>query len=144
MSAKGLVELNAENNPPKDSDYYVATVVDENTIELNTVNSTGFKAYSSGGQVVYNTPMDLSGYTARMSIKDRAGGTELMSLTTENGRIEVDNTAKVINLIISADDTADITWKKGVYDLELVAPGAGGVVTMLLYGKATVSAEVTS
>jgi hypothetical protein len=66
------------------------------------------------------TPVDLSGYTARMHIRDKVGGTLLLELTTENGRIEVDDILKEIRRTISADDTADITWRKGVFDLEMV------------------------
>lgn len=142
MSAKGLVELNSVNNPPKDKDYRIATVVDANTIEFNDVNSSEFKVYTSGGYIVYNTPTDLTGFTARMSIRDKAGGTELLSLTTANSGVEVDNLAKAITLNLSAVDAASLTWKKGVYDLELVSPSSE--VTLLLYGKVSVVAEVTT
>lgn len=69
------------------------------------------------------------------------GGKELMSLTTENGRITLDNTTKTITLTISADDTAAITWKKGIYDLELES--SAGIVTALMFGAVTVTKEVT-
>lgn len=71
-----------------------------------------------------------------------SGAKELMLLDTANTRIVVDNTTKVITLNISATDTAAITWKKGVYDLELVS--SGGVVTVLLSGKVSVELEVTA
>lgn len=142
VSVKGMTQINAENSPPKDRDYHPATVIDVNTVELNDVNSAGFKAYTSGGYLQFYTPVDLTGHTARMSIKDKKGGTELLSLTTVNGRLEIDTVDKSIGISLSAADTAALTWKKGVYDLEMVS--GAGVVTELLSGSVTVTTEVTT
>lgn len=142
VSVKGMTEINAEANAVKDKDYHIATVVNANTVELNDVNSTDFKTYVSGGYLQFNTPVDLAGATARMSVKDKVGGTELLSLTTENGGITIDNTAKTITLNVTAVASAALTWTKGVYDLELI--GTGGTVTALLTGKVAVTKEVTT
>lgn len=141
-SAGGMRQLNAKYNPPAGADFRQATVSDVNTITLNKVDSSRFTPYTTGGYVVYYTPQDLAGYIARMTIKDHIGGTVLMSLTTENSRILVDNTAKTISLLVSAEDTADITWSEGVYDLEMV--DGSGVVTPLLSGNIFVTNEVTT
>lgn len=140
-SVKGMVEINAPTVPAKNRDYMVATVIDENTIEFNKVNATGFKDYASHGVVQYNRPVDMAGYTARMSIKDKVGGAELLSLTTENGGIAIDNVAKTITLNMAAAQTAAFSWKKGIYELEMVS---GDVVTTLIYGTVTVTKEVTT
>jgi hypothetical protein len=144
---KGMTDINASTIPPKDKDFYDATVVDANTVELNAVDSTRFKAYTSGGYLVSNTPVNLTGYTARMKIKDKIGGTVLAS--TEAGdtpldiiTVTIDTAAKTITVTISATDTAALTWTKGVYDLEMIS--AGGVVTELIDGTFTVSKEVTT
>lgn len=142
VSVKGMVQLNAANDPPKDKDYHAVTVVGANQVALNAVNSSGYKPYTAGGYLQFFTPIDLSGYTARMSIKDKVGGTELIRLDTTNSRIELNNTDKTITLTISATDTAAMAWSKGVYDLELVS--AAGVVTALLAGRVTVTTEVTT
>ena len=142
VSVKGMTEINAENDPPKTSEFKRATVVDTDHIELNEVNSSGFKAYVSGGYVQFLTPVDMTGFTARMSIKDKVGGTELLSLTTENGGITIDAAAHTISLFISASATAALSWTKGVYDLEMVS--SGGIVTGLLVGKISVMKEVTT
>ncbi len=136
---KGMDEINATANAVKAKDYHQATVIDANTIEFNDVNAAGFKAYTSGGILQYNTPVSLAGFTARMSIKDKIGGTELL-LTTENDRIDIDDAAKTITLTISATDTAAITWKKAVYELEMVS--ATGEVTSLIRGNIAVTKEV--
>lgn len=137
----GMSEINGEANKLKDSDYHIVTVIDADTIEFNEVNAAGFKAYVSGGHLQFNTPVDLAGATARMTVKDKVGGRVLHSLTTENGGIAIDPAAYSITLNISATDTETFAWKGGVYDLEVVQ---GAVVTALLAGKVTVSKEVTT
>ena len=141
-NVKGMTELNAEANAVKDKDYTPTTIIDPDTIELNAINAAGFKAYTSGGYIQYFQPVDLTGYTARMTVKDKVGGTELLSLTSANSRVTIDATNKTITLTITAVDTAAITWSKGVYDLEMVSPS--NVVTAILTGKVTVTKEVTT
>ncbi len=140
-------QINAANNPPEGSDYHSATVIDTGTIELNDVtpvdeNSQEWPAYTSGGFIQYDTPVDLTGYTARMSIKDKIGGAVLHSLTTENGGITIDTAAKTVLLSIPAATTEDFTWSRGVYDLEMVS--ATGKVTRIISGRIVLSREVTT
>lgn len=141
-NVKGMTEINAEANNLKDKDFKPVKVVDANTLEINEVNAAGFKAYASGGILQFNTPVVLTGYTARLAIKDKVGGTVLHSLTTENTGIVINTSANTITLAISATDTAAFAWKKAVYDLEMVS--ASGVVTALISGSITVSKEVTT
>lgn len=142
VSVKGMSEINAVNEPPRKDDYKPVTVLDANTVEFNDINAADFHAYTSGGYLQYNTPTDLTGFTARMSIKDKIGCTVLHSLTTENGGIALDNVNKTITLTIAATETDDFAWTRGVYDLEMVSPL--GVVTCLLCGKISVTKEVTT
>jgi hypothetical protein len=142
QSVKGMTQINAVNTPPKAKDFNRVTVVDADTVEFNTINASEFSIYKSGGYLVFNTPVDLTGMTARMTIKDRVGGSVLDTLTTETGGISVDTATNTINLLISATDTAAYEWQKGVYDLELIS--SGGVVTLLLFGAVAVVREVTT
>lgn len=144
VGAKGITSLNAKSNPPEEDDFKRATVIDADTIEFNGYSTADEKKAHTGntGAIVFYTPQDLAGYTARMSIKDKVGGTEILSLTTVNSRIEIDDTAKEIRLSISATDTAAITAKTGVYDLELVS--GDGAVTAVLTGTVTFTNEVTT
>ena len=144
---KGPKQLNAANNPPRNDDYHAATVLDADTVELNDINpydtqGNEWPAYVSGGFLQYNTPMDLTGYTARLAVKDKIGGTVLLSLTTENNGIVIDNAKKTITLTVEATATDDFTWTRGVYDLEMVSPT--GVVTALISGRVSISKEVTT
>lgn len=142
VSVKGMTQINADSSPPKDKDYNAATVTNVNTVKLNAVNTSMYKAYASGGYLQYFTPAALAGFTARMSIKDKVGGTQLLRLDTTNAGIALDDVAKTITLTITATATAALTFSKGVYDLELVS--STGVVTALLAGKVTVTNEVTT
>lgn len=142
VSVKGMTQINAESDPPTAADYHKVKVLTANTLQLEGVNTSLFKPYTSGGYLQFNTPVDLSGCTARMQIKDKVGGTVLKSLTTENGGITLDNTLKTITINISAADAAAFTWTKAVYDLEMVS--TGGVVTALLEGTVKVTPEVTT
>lgn len=138
----GMTELNAASAPPADEEFRAATVIDANTIEFNEISAALFKAYKSGGYLAYYTPQNLTGYTARMTIRDRVGGTVLSTLTSATNEILIDTAAFTITLTLSPATTAAFTWTKGVYDLELVS--STGRVTRILSGTVTLSKEVTS
>ena len=120
MNVVGMREINAENNPPAEGEFRPMTVVDANTVQFNSVNAAGFRAYTSGGQLVYRAPLDLSAYsTGRMTIKDQVGGTAIISLTTANGRIEIDPSTHTLWIKLSDEDSSAITAERGVFDIEL-------------------------
>jgi hypothetical protein len=143
VGVQGMQEINAPNLPPKPAEYLKASVVDEDTVAFNAINATTFGNYTSGGVLQYYTPRDLAGYSARMDVRAKADidSAVLLTLSTINGRIALDNDAKTIALTISAADTAALDFKRGVYDLELESPD--GVITALAYGTFAVLAEVT-
>ena len=86
-------------------------------------------------------PIDLTGYTARMQVRQAYGAADaLLSLSNGTG-ITLGPSAGVITLTASATQTAAIAARNGVYDLEMVAPD--GTVTRLLQGSVTISPEVT-
>lgn len=131
----GMTEIN------NTEDYYLGTAVDANTIELNAVNSVGYKTYTSGGILEYNQPVNLTGYTARMQIRLKVEDTDFIhELTTENGGITINTTDSTLTLTISAVDTAAFTFSTAVYSLELVS---GSVVTPFVNGTITMYKEVT-
>jgi hypothetical protein len=85
---------------------------------------------------------DLTGYTARMQIRAAVDAPDvLVDLSTTNGRITIDGPAGRIKPLLTDVDTAALTWKQGVYDLELVSPS--GHVDRLLQGTVTIDPEVT-
>lgn len=135
----GMTQINAKNTPPRDDDYHKVTVVDPNTVELSGVtpvddNGGMWDAYESGGFIQFYAAQDLSGYMARLDIKDKKGGTVWASSEAADAPKDiivatVDPAAKIVTLTIDEADTAAITAMKGVTDLEMVSPT--GVVTKL-------------
>lgn len=91
------------------------------------------------------TPLDLTGCKARMQVRAEVESTEvLLELTTENGGITLGGTAGTIDFYVGATATAAFTWTSGVFDLEIVHPGAlPDDVTRLAQGPVSVSPEVT-
>ena len=88
--------------------------------------------------------LPLTGYSARMQIRAKVTSTDvLLSLTSGvGGGIDVGGSPSN-RLVIHVHNTVSAawTWRKGVYDLELI--DGNGEVIRLLEGAVTVSAEVT-
>ena len=132
----GMADLNSNDT------YYQATSVTSDTLTINDINSLGFKTYISGGIVEYNTPIDLTGFKARMQVRSKVdSSTVIIELTTENNYIVINNVNKTINLAIPATITSGFTFSTAVYSLELVS--TGGQVTPFCDGTITLVKEVT-
>jgi hypothetical protein len=92
------------------------------------------------------TPVDLTGYTARMQVRETQSSTAtVLSLTSGTG-ITLGGTAGTILLEASATTTAGIATSinpqnQFVYDLELVS--GAGYVTRLVEGNFFIDPEVT-
>lgn len=96
-------------------------------------------------QDVNRNPIDLTGYTARMQVRSSvAADATLLELTTEgtiDKKINLGGTEGTYQLVLSATNTAALTWGSGVYDLELVSPT--GVVRRIQQGQVRVHRNVT-
>lgn len=122
--------------------YYTATDTTANTLTVNAINSIDYTTYVSGGVVEYNTPLDLTGYTARMHVRGKLEDTIiLVTLTTENGGIAIDNVLRTITITMTATATAALTFSTAVYSLEIIS--SGGVVSSPVAGVLTLIKEVT-
>lgn len=131
----GMTEINSPE------EYIKATKLDSNSIELNSINSVGFKDFTSGGIIEYNEPIDLAGYSARLQIREKQDSTTIIKeLTTENGGILLDTVDYGIVINISAADTAALSFNSAVYSLEMVK---GSVVTVIATGSLTLIKEIT-
>lgn len=131
----GMTDINSTET------YHLATVLTTDTIELNAVNSVGYKTYTSGGILEYNEPIDLTGYTARLQLRAKLEDTTLLhEMTTEDGGIVIDAINNTITLVISATDTALFTFSSAVYSLELIS---GTTVVPFINGTMTLVKEVT-
>lgn len=142
VGVAGMDQLNHTSDELRDAcAAYYAYYVDANSLRLD-VDTTRFNAYTSGGEVLYHPPVNLTGFTARMQIRETVESTTVLhSLTTENGGITLGGAAGTIALTISASDTAAFTFDTAVYDLEVVS--GGGIVTPVASGTVTLTDEVT-
>lgn len=87
-------------------------------------------------------PVSLTFYTARMQVRQSATSPDvLLELTTANGRIALGGALGTVTLSLTPAVTELIEWRRGKYDLELVAPDGG--VMRFLEGQVSVSREVT-
>jgi hypothetical protein len=124
----GMKEI---NNPDT---YYQATVITENLIELNSIVSLNYSTYTSGGVLEYNLPVNLAGYTAKLTLADSVNSTvSIYETDTEDGGIVLDNVAHTITVSIPASVTKDFTFSKAVYELSLqlgteIVPFASGLI----------------
>jgi hypothetical protein len=91
----------------------------------------------------FGTPIDLTGYAARMQIRATVGSPDiLMQLTSDlGGGISIIGPTGTMSLLIGDVATAAIAWTWAVYDLEIES--ASGETTRLLKGEIEVSPEVT-
>lgn len=141
------VKAPAELNSAEDEQYFIK-VVDADTIELNTVNAHCWKAFSGSGVLVFQKPVDLTGWACRAQVRDKVGGTVLFSWHSDpaenpDGEAEVDVAANAFVLKIDAATAAALEWTRGVYDAEAIAP-TGEVYPLTAVSTVTVDAEVTA
>jgi hypothetical protein len=111
-------------------------------LDLNCYQGANFDytlTWQTGG-----TAVNLSGYSARMQVRDSYdAGTAIVSLTAGTG-ITLGGTAGSIALELSATQTAALDGTPNsqyIYDLELVS--GAGYVTRLVEGRFYVYPEVT-
>lgn len=134
VSAKGMTGLNLKT-------YFLARAQDANTLSLHTLNTLGEPAYiPSSGAIQYEQPMDLTGCTARGSLRESVGGAELLLLTPH---LTVDVANAKVDLALPAVVTASLAGISGVYDIELVT-GAGEVIELIPPSPVVIRAEVTT
>lgn len=131
----GMTELNSSDT------YHTITETTVDTITINAINAVGYKDYISGGIVEYNQPVSLNGYTARMQIREKLSSVEVIdTLTTENGKIIINDTDKTITILISAESTTLYNFNVAVYSVELVSITE---VLPFIYGSIALEKEIT-
>lgn len=88
---------------------------------------------------------DLTGYTARMTIREQVGdGSAIDSLTSAGGEIVLGGTAGTIQLLLTSTVTAAFDFDRAVYDLELLPGGTEAEAFKLLKGHIYFQKEVTT
>ena len=137
VGAGGMKEINSTGE-----EYHLSTLTPTTTtIEINQVNSLAYNTYTSGGVVEFNMPVSLSGYAARMQIRETVDSTTVIhEATTQNSQIVLDNTTKTIQITMLANVTQNFTFSTAVYSLELYN---GNNVIPFINGNLTLVQEVT-
>lgn len=131
--------LNGINREPDSTRPWMAEVVDPDTLRINAIDATGQKG--QGGRLIYLPPVDLTGVTGRLQVRAAAGSNEVLTeLNTTNGGLVIDGLG-LLRVHLSATESAALSWKAGVYDLELTF--SDGTVTRFAEGDVVVSQEVT-
>lgn len=90
---------------------------------------------------VAGTPVNLTGFTARMQVRPTFDATSSVLSFTSGSGITLGGTAGTILVAASAVSTAGVAVGQYVYDLELVS--AGTAVTRLIQGNFILDPEVT-
>ncbi len=87
-------------------------------------------------------PIDLTGYTARMQVRETIDSpTPLAEFNTDGGGyVTIDGPPGKIFVSVPADTTSAWTWHYGVYSLEIYSPT--GKKKRLLKGSFTMDREV--
>lgn len=141
VGVAGMDQLNHKSDELRDAcAAYYAYYVDGNSLRLD-VDTTRFGAYTSGGEVLYHPPVNLTGFTARMQIRETIESTTTLVSLTEASGITLGGAAGTIGITITATATALLDFDSAVYDLEVVS--AGGIVTPVAYGNVYLNDEVT-
>jgi hypothetical protein len=124
------------------TDYINATAVTSNTVTFNSINAVNYSTYTAGSGILsYNQPVSLSGYSARMQIREKiTSDTFILELTTDNEFIVLDDINKIITINIPAIYTALFDFKTAIYSLELTT---GTVVEPFIYGSISLEPDIT-
>jgi hypothetical protein len=88
-----------------------------------------------------NSPIDLSGYSARLQVREAHYSEDpLINIFSGDG-ITISGSAGTIDILISSTDTSAFPAGTHVYDLEIISPS--NIVDRLIEGNFTVTPEVT-
>lgn len=95
----------------------------------------------------FGTPVDMTGYGARMQVRSAAGATDLaMDASTTNGMIVIgtpEPSDGTINVNVPALFMQNMAAGSYKYDLDVWSSDATPIVTRLIQGSFKLSAEVT-
>lgn len=140
-NVRGPSDLNTKGY--RDSCPRYVTVVDANTLAVD-FDSGSLPAWQGGGVLTTYAPLDLTGYTARLQLRPAPGNpTVLLEINTSSlGGITITGASGTVALLITAAQTALMTFANAVYDLMLTAPD-GVTVTRLAEGAVTLEPAVT-
>jgi hypothetical protein len=89
---------------------------------------------------VGGTPVNLTGYSAAMQVRENTNSTGVILGLASGSGITLGGTAGTIDISVSATTMGAANGGTYVYDLEV---SSGAQVTRLIYGSFTITPEVT-
>jgi hypothetical protein len=90
------------------------------------------------------TPINITNYTSACQLRSLPNSpSAVLTLTTENGGIEITGATGTVALHATADETEVIDEGTYFYDVEIYSYAVPPVITRLVQGQIVVSAEVT-
>jgi hypothetical protein len=142
---QGVVSPSSMNTPTEE--VWASALVSPNEVEINTLDTSVDAAYDDTGSLVFQQPADITGWVFRMHIRDKIGGTVLLTLSSDiadgaTGIITVAPAESAFTLGLTAAQTAALSWAGGVYDIEAVRPD-GAVIPIIAPSVVVVDQEVT-
>lgn len=86
-------------------------------------------------------PINITGYSAKMQARDKAGGKQLCFTLTHTDGIAIDGPNGKVSVTITPERTSKLIFPKSYYDILLTSPS--GTKTRILEGTLTLSKAVT-
>lgn len=88
------------------------------------------------------TPIDITGASAKMQVRDTQGGSKLaFTLTSPSGGIVIDGPTGTVNVKMTPTQTNKLFYPKSAYDIMMI--DSNGNKIKLLEGFMTLSRSVT-
>lgn len=113
---------------------------------LATQNICVTKGDTAPVEVYYKNPdgsaVDMTGYTAKFTAKDRVDDQSPIFQLTEVAGITIAATDGMLSVNMTPTQTSLLSWTGAHYDLEVT--DAGGIVTTLVSGRIEVESEITT
>jgi hypothetical protein len=125
QNAKGANQFNVPWNRIRDADLQRIKFIDANTVEFPAINAAAWPAWTSGGQLVFYPPLDLSIYTkAELIITNPESQTETI-FSSADGKLEIDTATASIWIRLPADTSAE--FFPGEWPVQLLLTRVDGI-----------------
>ena len=132
---QGMKEINSEH-------YATISNTLPGSFQINTINALNYTAYTKGGVVEYNKPVDIAGYSGRLQIRKNISSEDvLLSIDSETGGIIIDEVNCTITINLLPAQTKELDFSRAVYSLEIESPE--GEVYTVISGYVQLTKEVT-
>lgn len=143
------VTIQCVKRPAEMNGDHIATVIDDNTIEINDLVGACWRhQWAAGGHVRFAVPQDITDWSARATFRRRIGDTSAVLTLDSNpanspdGLIIVDPAEHSFTLQLTDAVTAALKPMCGVWDAEAVDPD-GKVYVLVGVSPFEVVGEVT-